>query len=53
MQIGARIEDLESQAAALTASAVDRDPKDALIIQMVDAGAYKQSDLPLPEIKDD
>ncbi len=27
--------------------------KDALIIQMVDAGAYKQSDLPLPEIKDD
>ncbi|WII09641.1 AAA domain-containing protein [Methanomassiliicoccales archaeon LGM-DZ1] len=32
MQIGARIEELESQAAALTASAVDRDPKDALII---------------------
>ena len=27
--------------------------KDALIIQMVDAGAYKQSDLPLPEIKID
>ena len=25
--------------------------KDALIIQMVDAGAYKQSDLPMPEIK--